>query len=35
LAALPAMARFFEGWSGTYNGMMTHVAGGFAGAIAH
>ena len=35
LAALPAMARFFAGWSGTYNDMMTHVAGGLAGALAH
>jgi flagellar biosynthetic protein FliR len=35
LAALPAMARFFEGWGGTYNGMMTHVAGGLSGALAH
>ena len=35
LAALPAMARFFEGWSGTYDGMMTHVARGLSGALAH
>lgn len=35
LAALPAMARFFEGWTGTYNGMMTHVATGLSGALAH
>ena len=28
LAALPAMARFFAGWTGTYNDMMTHVASG-------
>ncbi len=35
LAALPAMARFFEGWTGTYNGMMTHVARGLSGALAH
>jgi flagellar biosynthetic protein FliR len=35
LAALPAMARFFEGFSGTYDGMMTHVARGLSGALAH
>jgi len=35
LAALPAMARFFEGWGGTYDGMMTHVARGLSGALAH
>lgn len=35
LAALPAMARFFEGWSGTYDGMMSHVARGLSGALAH
>lgn len=34
LAALPAMARFFEGWTGTYDGMMTHVARGLSGALA-
>jgi flagellar biosynthetic protein FliR len=35
LAALPAMARFFEGWSGTYDGMMIHVARGLSGAPAY
>ena len=35
LAALPAMAHFFEGWTGTYDGMMTHVARGLSGAAAH
>jgi flagellar biosynthetic protein FliR len=35
LAALPAMAHFFEGFSGTYNGMMTHVARGLSGAPAN
>lgn len=35
LAALPAMARFFEGWSGTYDGMMSHVARGLSGALVH
>jgi flagellar biosynthetic protein FliR len=35
MAAMPAMARFFEGWTGTYNGMMSHVATGLSVAAAH
>jgi flagellar biosynthetic protein FliR len=34
LAAIPAMARFFEGWTSPFNGMMTHVARGLSGALA-
>jgi flagellar biosynthetic protein FliR len=32
VAAIPSIGHFFGGWSGVYDGMLTHVAGGFAAA---